>query len=554
MQDAAPDEKQPLRIVIVGHVDHGKSTLIGRLFHDTGSLPEGKLEQLQAQCQRRGVPFEWAFLMDALQAERDQNITIDTAQIWFRTARRPYVIIDAPGHREFLKNMITGAASANAALLLIAADEGVQAQSKRHAYMLAMLGIERVAVLVNKMDLVGYRQDAFEQIVADYTAFLSEIGLAPERFVPISAREGDTIAAAPEETMPWYDGPSVLETLDGFERLAQDAEGPLRLPIQDVYRFDARRILAGRVESGTVRVGDELVFWPGERRARVRSIEAWSAPELDAASAGASIGLTLDEQIFVERGQVATRVEDAPTLTDRFAANLFWMGKAPLLAEGTALKLKLTTQEVPCVVERITSTLDIATLTLTPDAPQVERDDVARVILRAARPVAIDPHARSPRTGRFVLVSGYDVAGGGIVTRALEATAQTSAPSARVTPHERARRQRHTPALVWLRGGDPERREALALGLERALFSRELRAYALDHTTLSLDALATAALHLTSAGLITVLYAPELGDPLTTRALTEHLAAHVIPFLERVIRDGEEVADHLEDVLSSVAL
>lgn len=554
MQDVSPDEKQPLRIVIVGHVDHGKSTLIGRLFHDTGSLPEGKLEQLQAQCQRRGVPFEWAFLMDALQAERDQNITIDTAQIWFNTTRRPYVIIDAPGHREFLKNMITGAASADAALLLIAADEGVQAQSKRHGYMLSMLGIERVAVLVNKMDLVDYRQDAFDQIVADYTEFLGEIGLTPERFVPISAREGDAIAETPRETMPWYDGPSVLETLDAFERPAQDADGPLRLPIQDIYRFDARRILAGRVESGTLREGDELVFWPGERRARVKTIESWSAPVVGEASAGASIGVTLDEQIFVERGQLATRAEDAPALTDRFAANIFWMGKAPLLAEGTPLKLKLTTQEVACTVERVESTLDIATLTLTPDAPQVERDDVARVWLRTERPVAIDTHARSPRTGRFVLVTGYDVAGGGIITRALETTAQAHTARAHVTAHERARRQRHTPALIWLRSGDPAHREALARELERALFDRDLRAYALDHTTLPVEALAATALHLTTAGLITLLHAPELGDPAATHTLTEGLTAQAIPLIERVIHDGDEAADHLEAVLAGVAL
>src|SRR6202521_2091399 len=172
----APISGEALRIVIVGHVDHGKSTLVGRLLHDTGSLPTEKFEQIQAVCRRRGMPFEWAFLMDALQAERDQNITIDVSQIWFRSESRSYVIIDAPGHKEFLKNMVTGAASASAALLLIAANEGVQEQSKRHAYLLSMLGVDQVIVLINKMDLVNYSESVFQRIESEYRDFLGKLG------------------------------------------------------------------------------------------------------------------------------------------------------------------------------------------------------------------------------------------------------------------------------------------------------------------------------------------------------------------------------------------
>src|SRR5208283_3461608 len=190
---SAPTEQ--LRIVIVGHVDHGKSTLIGRLFHDTGSLPEGKLEQLQSAAERRGTPFEWANLMDALQSERDQNITIDTAQIWFQTRKRQYVIIDAPGHKEFLKNMITGAANAEAALLLIDAHEGVQENSRRHGYLLNLLGIRQIAVLVNKMDLEGYRRSKFRNIEAEYRAFLESAGVEAKVFIPIAAKQGDNVAS-----------------------------------------------------------------------------------------------------------------------------------------------------------------------------------------------------------------------------------------------------------------------------------------------------------------------------------------------------------------------
>src|ERR1044071_5180570 len=207
--------QEQLKIVIVGHVDHGKSTFVGRLFHDTGSLPEGKLEQLQNIAKRRGVPFEWANLVDALQSERDQNITIDTAQIWFRTSKRQYVIIDAPGHKEVLQNMITGAAHAEAALLLIDAHEGVQENSRRHGYLLNLLGIRQIAVLVNKMDLEHYSEARFNQIETEYRLWLASIGMVPKLFIPIAARHGDNIATQ-SVNMPRYAGPTVLQTLDDF--------------------------------------------------------------------------------------------------------------------------------------------------------------------------------------------------------------------------------------------------------------------------------------------------------------------------------------------------
>src|SRR5436309_2833358 len=209
MKNGTPPSKEQLKIVIVGHVDHGKSTFVGRLFHDTGSLPEGKLEQLQTIAERRGVPFEWANLMDGLQSEPDPNITIDTAQIWFHTKKRQYVIIDAPGHKEFLKNMVTGAANAEAALLLIDAAEGVQEQSRRHGFLLNLLGIRQIAVLVNKMDLQDYSQERFQQIEKEFRGFLQTIGIEPKLFIPIAAKHGDNIATL-STNMPWWNGPTVV--------------------------------------------------------------------------------------------------------------------------------------------------------------------------------------------------------------------------------------------------------------------------------------------------------------------------------------------------------
>ncbi|MEI6432512.1 MAG: GTP-binding protein, partial [bacterium] len=243
-------EAPKLRIVVVGHVDHGKSTLIGRIFYDTDSLPEGKVEAIKKASALEGMEFEYAFLLDALLEEQAQNITIDTTQIPFRTEKRGYVLIDAPGHREFLKNMVTGAASADAAILLVAANEGVREQSRRHGYLLRLLGLRQIVVAVNKMDLVDYSEAAFEAVKTEYTDFLTQIGLTAQQFIPISAREGDNIARQASDKMPWYDGPTILQRLDQFAPAALVTHQPLRFPVQDIFRFDARRIIAGRVESG----------------------------------------------------------------------------------------------------------------------------------------------------------------------------------------------------------------------------------------------------------------------------------------------------------------
>lgn len=521
MTQHTQSSEQPLKIVIVGHVDHGKSTLVGRLFYETDSLPEGKLEQIKATCQKRGVPFEWAFLMDALQAERDQNITIDTAQIWFKTPKRPYVIIDAPGHREFIKNMVTGAADADAAFLLIAADEGVQEQSRRHGYLLSLLGIKQVVVLVNKMDLVGYDQATFARVEAQYRDFLSQLDVTPITFIPISAREGDHIATHSRATMPWYDGPTVVEALDRFSRPEEQDGQPLRLPIQDIYRFDQRRILAGRVEAGQLKVGDVLRFEPGGRTSTVKSIERWSAPMTDTAHVGESIGLTLTDQIFVERGHIATHIDSPAQVTDRLKANLFWLGQAPL-TEGRTYKLKLATQEIACTVEHISRVIDASTLDAKlqdGERAQVQRNDAAELILHTHAPIALDLHEHSPITGRFVIVDGYDVCGGGIVTQALEPakTEDKHQDSAQVSPIERFKRHRHRGAILMTHGLQAEHAQGWSERLERALFNRGFHTYLLtpQHDDLAsaegdLSAVALSARSLAAAGIVCLVSWPNL--------------------------------------------
>lgn len=485
-QMTVPTEQ--LKIVIVGHVDHGKSTFVGRLLHDTGSLPAGKFEQLQAIAARRGVPFEWANLMDALQAERDQNITIDTAQIWFQTKKRQYVIIDAPGHKEFLKNMITGAASAEAALLLIDAREGVQEQSRRHGYMLNLLGIRQIAVLVNKMDLEDYSEARFKKIEEEFRAFLQTLGVEPKCFIPMSARHGDNIAARGEK-MPWWKGPTVLETLDEFHLAASAARQPLRLPIQDIYRFDDRRILAGRVESGTLKVGDRLLFCPGDKASTVKTIERWNAPPVEQAEAGESVGITLTEQIYVQRGNIAALETAAPYELSRFKARLFWLGRAPFSQDKT-YKLKLATQEVDCSIESIERILDSSTLQTISRAEQfVGRNEVAELTLRTKRPVAFDIHAEIIATGRFVIVDGFEVSGGGIIAAdnypkrtadSLQKSHNIYWSRGKVTPEQRAVRNGHDGRVVWLTGLSASGKSTIATELERELFRLGHHVYVLD--------------------------------------------------------------------------
>jgi bifunctional enzyme CysN/CysC len=482
----APAEQ--LKIVIVGHVDHGKSTFVGRLLHDTGSLPEGKLEQLEAVAQRRGVPFEWANLMDALQSERDQNITIDTAQIWFQTKKRQYVIIDAPGHKEFLKNMITGAANAEAALLLIDANEGVQEQSRRHGYLLNLLGIRQVAVLVNKMDLRQYSQERFDQIEKEFRAFLKTIGVQPSCFIPIAAKHGDNIASR-SALMPWWRGATVLETLDHFEPAQPPTHQPLRFPIQDVYRFDQRRILAGRIESGKLSVGDRLVFFPSSKTSVVKTIERWNAPATTEALAGESIGITLTEQIFVERGAVAARETEAPFELSKFKARLFWLGRAPFAKDKT-YKLKLATQEVECQIDSIERIIDSSTLeTITRTDAFVARNEVAELTLRTRRPVAFDIHAEIIATGRFVIVDGFEVSGGGIIAAdnyprrtadSLQKSHNIYWSRGKVTAEQRSLRNGHQGRVLWLTGLSASGKSTIAVELERELFNLGRHVYILD--------------------------------------------------------------------------
>ena len=479
-------DEQRLKVVFVGHVDHGKSTLIGRILHDTGSLPDGKIAAIQQACAEEGMEFEFAFLLDALLEEQAQNITIDTTQIPFRTERRRYVIIDAPGHKEFLKNMITGAATADAAVLVIAANEGVREQSRRHGYLLSLLGVRQIMIVVNKMDAVAYSEQLFRDIEREYTAFLSSLGLEARRFVPCSARKGENVAQRSTDAQPWYGGPTLLEGLDELAVVTAPTGQPLRLSVQDVYRFDQRRIIAGRIESGVLRVGDELVFSPANKTSVVASIEGWNSEPPAEAIAGDSVGITLREQIFVERGYVASHLTETPIQANRFHADLFWLTEAPLRKEKQ-YSLRLATQEVKCQVVAIEQVMDSSTLAVTSGAiEQVGRNDVGRVTLQTRTPLVFDNHDRVPTLGRFVIVDDGKICGGGIAfggeytSRAEVKSKNIFWTEGKITASRRARQNGHRGAVVWLTGLSGAGKSTLAQALEAELFARGMHTYVLD--------------------------------------------------------------------------
>jgi bifunctional enzyme CysN/CysC len=483
------DQREQMNVVIVGHVDHGKSTLVGRLLADTGSLPDGKLEAVKAQCKRNAKPFEYAFLLDALKDEQAQGITIDTARSFFKSAKRDYIIIDAPGHIEFLKNMISGAARAEAALLLIDAHEGIKENSKRHGYMMRFLGIRNIAVCVNKMDLVNYDQKVFEEIKAEYSRFLAEIDLKPKSFIPIAAYHGDNMIA-PSKNMPWHKGGCVLDVLDSFEKAAPRDQLPFRMPVQDIYKFteegDERRIVAGRIETGTIKNGDDIVFLPSGKKNRIKSVEYFNGPVRHEAFAGESIGFTYDTEIYIRPGEVLCKAsEKMPHVSNKFRANIFWMGKQPLI-KGKTYKLKITTQQVPVIVADIIHVLNAAELASSQKS-HVDRHEVGEIIFETLKPVAFDVAGDIAQTGRFVLVDNYEIAGGGIILAPVfDSDSNLNQQIVKrdygwershITPELRAMKYQHKSAFIVIAGKIDTGKQRIAKALEEALFNLEKNVY-----------------------------------------------------------------------------
>ncbi len=505
-----------LRFVAVGSVDDGKSTLIGRLLYETGSVFDDQLEAVRRASQGRGAgPIDFSLLTDGLVAEREQGITIDVAYRYFATERRKFILADTPGHVQYTRNMVTGASTADVAIVLVDARLGVLPQSRRHATICSMLGIEHLLVAVNKMDLVGYDRQVYERICAQFSEVAERLRFESVTFVPTSALQGDNVVG-PSRHTPWYDGPSVLSFLETV-RVERDVESePMRLPVQMVLRphLDYRGY-AGRLASGIVRPGDEVVVLPSGQRSRVAGIDGWEG-ELPEAFAPQSVVVRLADELDVSRGDMIVAAEAPPLVQRRFEADIVWMDERPLDPRKTYL-LKHTTQWVRAQVEHVEHKLDMDTLQPVA-AERLEMNDVGRVRLLCHRALYFEPYERNRALGAFVLVDSltHRTAAGGMI-RPLgaerpsfeellrEARAGSALrPGTQVSPAERRERMGQVGAAVWLTGLPGSGRWLLAFALERRLFDLGKTVTVLDPRGEDLRSIVSAAKACTEAGLVTI--------------------------------------------------
>ncbi|HEY0380754.1 MAG TPA: adenylyl-sulfate kinase [Candidatus Elarobacter sp.] len=462
------------RVVVLGHVDHGKSTLIGRLLHDTGSLPEARIAEIVASSRRRGLATEWSFALDALQDERDQAVTIDTTRVWFRLGERRFALIDAPGHEEFLANAMTGASDADAAILVVDAERGVEDQTRRHIYLLGLLDVAHVIIAVNKIDAVG----EFEPIVeAGYAAreALEAVGVTASAIVPVSARDGDNVATRSERT-PWYGGPALAELLEAIEPRADRAERePLRIWVQDVYRRGDERIVAGTVRRGRITVGDLVRVSPARTTVRVAALRAWPN-DLTSAGAGTPVGVVFDAPVFVDRGDVISHDTDAPSIVRSLHVRACWFDREPPHVDET-VRFRAGSTDVAARVVAVLDAVDPRTLQPV-EHGLVSRGTVFALALRTAIPIALDEEERCA-----IARHGIPVAAAHAVELHPQG-ANVFASSHLVTAMERAERNGHRGMVLWLTGLPGAGKTTIAMHVERELFRRGYRVYALDGDTL----------------------------------------------------------------------
>ena len=494
-----------LRFSTAGSVDDGKSTLIGRLLYDAKGAYEDQLASI-----RKNGHIDLSLLTDGLRAEREQGLTIDVAYRYFATPRRKFIIADTPGHEQYTRNMATGASTADLTIVLIDARKGVLPQSRRHAYIASLLGIPRVAVAVNKMDLVGYSEDVFHSIERDFQEFASGLGFREIRFFPISALEGDNVVTAGGQT-PWFRGGSLLEYLESAPVSEAEDQKPLRLAVQYVIRPDLNfRGYAGQIASGTLRPGDAVAILPSGRKTTVQSLVTFEG-ELAQAFSPMSVTVTLPEEIDISRGDMFVSPAQPPQVAREMEASLVWMDAQPLRL-GRPYLVKHTTQQIRASVPRIAYKIDVNTLEHQP-AQELKLNEIAVVTLETQRPLFFDPYSVNRRTGSFVLidvVSNATVAAGMI-----RGAAKDGVRHSWVTEEERWARHGHKPAIVTVT-------HALAHDLERALFDRGLNVAVVGH----IDQART----LREAGLIAVLQSESADPDLTLTGVIQGLESDgVIP-------------------------
>ena len=475
-------ERGLLRFLTCGSVDDGKSTLIGRLLYDSQLILDDHLAALERDSRRHGTTGEdldLALLVDGLEAERQQGITIDVAYRFFTTDRRSFIVADTPGHEQYTRNMATGASNADLAVILVDARKGLLTQTKRHSFICSLLGVRHVVLAVNKIDLVGFEEDVFDQIVADYRAFAAPLGFASITPIPLSARHGDNVTW-PSENTPWYAGPTLIGHLETIDVDSDVTAKPFRFPVQWVNRPNLDfRGFSGTVASGAVRPGDKIVVAASGRESTVSRIVTYDG-DLDEARAGDAVTLTLSDEIDIARGDVLSTPTARPDVADQFAAHLLWMSEEPLLP-GRPYLMRIGTRYVPVKVTALKHRIDVDTLEHLAGRT-LALNEIGVCNLSAASPVAFDPYAENRETGAFILIDRFTNAtiGAGMIDFGLRRAANIHRQALLVTREDRARLNGHQPAALWFTGLSGSGKSTIANLVERKLHDRGVRTFLLD--------------------------------------------------------------------------
>ena len=478
----AQEHKSLLRFITCGSVDDGKSTLIGRLLYESKLIFDDQLTQLADDSRRvgtRGGELDFALLVDGLAAEREQGITIDVAYRFFSTERRKFIVADTPGHEQYTRNMVTGASTADLAVILVDARKGVLVQTRRHSYLVHLIGIPRIVLAVNKMDLVGYSQQSFAQIVAEYREFAGRLGLTDITPIPLSAVHGDNVITRSGNT-PWYSGPALLEHLEGVEVDSGLARQPFRLPVQWVNRPNAEfRGFAGLITEGAVRRGDRLRVLPSGRESRVARIVV-AGGDLESASAGQSVTLTLDAEVDISRGDVLAAADAPPQVADQFEATIVWLQEEPML-QGRTYLMKAGTRTVSATVTPLKHRVNVNTLEHEP-AERLELNDIGVCELELDRPIPFESYAQSRALGSFILIDRLtnNTAGAGLINFALRRSQNVHWQALDVDKPLRARLKGQKACVLWLTGLSGAGKSTIANRIEKRLAAAGRHTYLLD--------------------------------------------------------------------------
>jgi bifunctional enzyme CysN/CysC len=486
------DNSNERNIVVVGHVDDGKSTLIGQILFQTESLSEHKTQEIQKICSNRGSEFEWSFILDSFQAERNQGITIDITKVTAKSINGDINFIDVPGHFDFIKNMISGASQANCAVLIIDAFSGIREQTKRHLLILSLIGITKVVIALNKMDLVSYSEEVFHALSKDTSDLIMAMGLELLQIVPISAKYGENICTK-SENLSWYQGESLFATLDKEDfshsaSIEDELDMPLIIPIQDVYKFEDKRIIAGKIEKGSFCTSDELVVYPSGRKFYARELCSWPSVDCQQAIAGENVSIQIDAPIFIERGDIISKVaSEAPVLSDMISIKIFWLNETPIIS-GNNYVLQCGTLEVLATVISIKSVVDLNTAAFV-GADKISLGQCGEIIIKTNKKIIIYNEHKSQSAKRIILKESFKVVGAGAVQ--VEDTigqqliykqqqGNIFTIDHRVARVDREKRNLHKAGVVWLTGLSAVGKSTLAMGLENELFYKGCQVYVLD--------------------------------------------------------------------------